>query len=192
MCVTVDFPSFLARCLSGAIPVDAVSVGDPSALHGADGGSVHEERARPCSGHSMPSVKRYSVAENEHFQSLEGVEKHEIHTIFLSVLRSGHRICSHLLHHVHLLQRRHHLGPLLPLQLLPGAAALAELQQHLEHAKLYQSCHQQQLLLHRKPRVLQVRVTAWEKSVLSYKTSLDYYQIIAQLQYQCVASQKAK
>lgn len=57
--MTVDLPSFLVRCLSGAIPVHADSVGDPSALHGADGGSVHEERARPCSGYSMPSVKRY-------------------------------------------------------------------------------------------------------------------------------------
>lgn len=79
---------------------------------------------------------------------LTSKKPHIILTLFLSVLRSGHGICGHLLHHVHLLQRRHYLGPLLSLQLLPGTATLAELQQHLEHTKLYQSCHQQQLLLH--------------------------------------------
>lgn len=60
--MSVDLPSLPARCLSGAIPVHAGGVGDPSALHGADCGSVHEERACPCSGYSLPTVKRYSVA----------------------------------------------------------------------------------------------------------------------------------
>ena len=50
MCVTVDSPSFSARCLPGAILAYAGGVGDPSALHGADCGTVHEERACPCSG----------------------------------------------------------------------------------------------------------------------------------------------
>lgn len=54
-------------------------------------------------------------------------------TLYLSVVRSGHSIGGDLLHHVHLLQRRHHLGSLLSLQLLPGTITLAELQQHLEH-----------------------------------------------------------
>ena len=54
-------------------------------------------------------------------------------TLFLSVLRRGCGNSGNLLHNVHLLQRGHHLGSLLSLQLLPGTAALAELQQHLEH-----------------------------------------------------------
>lgn len=60
--MTVDLPSPPDRCLSGAIPVDAGGVGDPSALHGADCGSVHKERACPCPGYCLSNVKRYCVA----------------------------------------------------------------------------------------------------------------------------------
>lgn len=77
--------------------------------------------------------------------------------------RSGHGICGYLLYHVHLLQPGHHLGPLLPLQLLPGSVTLAALQQHLEYSKLHQPCHQQQLLLHSQPGVLQVGLAMWGK-----------------------------
>lgn len=86
------------------------------------------------------------------------------------VLRGGHGISGNLLYHVHLLQPRHHLGPLLSLQLLSGSATMAELQQHLEYTKLYQSCHQQQLLLHSQPGVLQVRLFVWEKLEYVLKT----------------------
>lgn len=41
--------SLPTRCLSGAIPIHAGGVGDSSALHGADCGPVHEERACPRS-----------------------------------------------------------------------------------------------------------------------------------------------
>lgn len=51
----------------------------------------------------------------------------------LSDLRSGNCIGGHLLHYVYLLQCRHHLGSLLPLQLLPGTTTMAKLQQYLEH-----------------------------------------------------------
>lgn len=71
--------------------------------------------------------------------------------------RGGHGVRGHLLHHVHLLQHRHHLGPLLPLQLFPGPSPVAELQQHLEHAQLHGPRHQQQLHIHGQPGVLQVR-----------------------------------
>lgn len=78
--------------------------------------------------------------------------------------RSGCCISGHLLHHVHLLQCCHHLGPLLSLQLLPGSTAVVQLQQHLEHTKLQRSHHQQYLLLHSQSRVLQVRPSVWEFS----------------------------
>lgn len=83
--------------------------------------------------------------------------------IIMCAVRGGHGIGGYLLHHVHLLQPRHHLGPLLPFQLLPGSVTLAALQQHLEYSKLHQPCHQQQLLLHSQPGVLQVGLTAWGK-----------------------------
>lgn len=45
-----------ARCLPGAVPAHAGGAGDPSALHGADCGAVHQERARARSGNCLPSV----------------------------------------------------------------------------------------------------------------------------------------
>lgn len=55
--------------------------------------------------------------------------------------RCRNSIRGHFLHHVHVLQRGHYLGPVLPVQLLPSAASLAELQQHVEHSELYRSGH---------------------------------------------------
>lgn len=105
----------------------------------------------------------------------EVINANRWHSRYLS-LRCGHGICCHLLHHVHLLQYRHHLGPLLSLQLIPGAATVAGLQQHLEHTQLHKSRHQQQLLLYSQPGVLQVCFTVWEKPALrpteSYKPEL--------------------
>lgn len=77
--------------------------------------------------------------------------------VLVSVHRSGHCISCHLLHHVHLLQSCHHLGPLLSVQLFPRPSAMGELQQHVEHTKLYQSAlTQQQQHLYSQPGVLQV------------------------------------
>ncbi|XP_056910748.1 sodium-dependent dopamine transporter isoform X2 [Takifugu flavidus] len=45
------------RCLSGAIPPNARCVGDPSAPHGTDCGSVHQERTCPCPGYRMSTVQ---------------------------------------------------------------------------------------------------------------------------------------
>lgn len=87
--------------------------------------------------------------------------------VLVSVHRSGHCISSHLLHHEHLLQSRHHLGPLLSVQLFPGPSAMGELQQHLEHTTLCQSgLNEQQQLLYSQPRILQVLFMKWEKPLL--------------------------
>lgn len=85
----------------------------------------------------------------------------------VSVHRRGPCISCHLLHHEHLLQSRHHLGPLLSLQLFPGPSAMGELQQHLELTTLYQSgLNQQQQLLDSQPGILQVHFVKWEKPLL--------------------------
>lgn len=89
--------------------------------------------------------------------------------VLVSVYRSGHCISCYLLHHVHLLQSCHHLGPLLPLQLFSRPSAMGELQQHLEHTKMYQSgLTQQQQLLYGQPGVFQVRFVKQEKPLLCF------------------------
>lgn len=170
--VTADLPCFPARCFSDTIPAYACGVGDPTPLHGADCGSVHEEGACPCPGYCLPTVKRYSMSRmkySSHWKVSKLREKKipDYKKIknkkFWSFLRSGNGISGYLLHYVHLLQCRHHLGPLLFIQLLPVTATLAELQQHLEHRKLYQLPHRQQYILHSQSGVLQVCFIVWEK-----------------------------